>query len=218
MKYFFFSIFIFAFSLSAKEFSYLARSPEGLLMGDAYTAIADDEYTLFYNPAALGRNKGVNSTFINPTVGLPDVYNDLNKFQHFPSTAAGISNKIMEYPIYTQTGIFPTIKMAHFGMTLFADNKLSLVLHNAISPTVDLNYRYDRGFIAGAAYNYGTGAFSEKAKKRAKAKLNVGERYSFGFAVKHMNRQGVEDQFDLFGTTLLNSHECYRIKECLWIF
>ena len=28
-------------------------------MGDAFTAVADDEMTLFYNPAALGRHRGV---------------------------------------------------------------------------------------------------------------------------------------------------------------
>ena len=39
------------------EFKYLDRSEEGLLMGDAYTTLADDESVLFYNPAALGRNE-----------------------------------------------------------------------------------------------------------------------------------------------------------------
>jgi len=205
LKYFFFLLFLFLFSKAfAREFSYLARSPEGLLMGDAYTAIAADEYTLFYNPAALGRNKGVSSSIINPTFGLPNIYNDRDKFKNFPNTAAGIANKIMEYPIYLQTSAFPTLKMAQFGMTLFANNKTSLVLHNATHPSADLNYRYDRGFIAGFAINKGTGAYSEKAKKNSKSKMTAGERYSFGAAVKHMNRQGIQDNFDLFGTTLLN--------------
>lgn len=204
MKYFFLLL-IFLFSNAfAREFSYLARSPQALLMGDAYTAIADDEYTLFYNPATLGRNRGVSASIVNPAFGFPDLYHDQDKFKNFPKDAPGISNKIMEYPIYLQAGVFPTLKMAQFGMTLFANSKTSLVLHNAINPTVDLNYRYDRGFIAGFAINKGTGAFSDKAQKKAKAKLNAGERYSFGVAVKHMNRQGIDDQFDLFGTTLLN--------------
>lgn len=204
MKIFLFlNLFIFT-QAYAREFSYLARSPQALLMGDAFTAIADDEYTLFYNPAALGRNKGMSSSILNPTFGLPDVYHDLSKFQNFPTGAAAIANKIMEYPLYLQMGIFPTLKMAQFGMTLFANNKTSLVLHNATHPVVDINYRYDRGFIAGFAINKGTGAYSDKPRKVSKSKINTGERFSAGLAVKHMNRQGINDQFDLFGTTLLN--------------
>jgi hypothetical protein len=204
VKYISLLILLFSLELEAREFSYLARSPRALLMGDAYTAMADDEYTLFYNPAALGRNKGVSASSINPSFGLPDVYHDLSRFQKFPSTAAGITNKIMEYPIYMQTAAFPTLKLSHFGMTLFANNKTSLVLHNAIHPMVDLNYRYDRGFIAGFAYNVGTGAYSDKPKRNTRAKITTGKRLSTGVAIKHVNRQGVQNQFDLFGTTLLN--------------
>jgi len=204
VKYFLILFLFIQFSAEGKEFSYLARSPQALLMGDAFTAIADDEYTLFYNPAALGRNKGVSSSLINPAFGFPDVYHDLNRFQNFPNTAAGISAKIMEYPIYVQSGIFPTLKLAHFGITLLANSKTSLVLHNAVHPMLDLNYRYDRGFIMGFAYNVGTGAFSDKPKRATKAKINSGQRFSTGIAIKHINRQGIDNQFDLFGTKLLN--------------
>lgn len=59
MKFFVLLFLCLVSMLHAQEVNYLARSPRALLMGDAYTAIADDEFTLFYNPAALGRNKGV---------------------------------------------------------------------------------------------------------------------------------------------------------------
>ncbi|MFA7613273.1 MAG: hypothetical protein WCY48_03485, partial [Candidatus Caldatribacteriota bacterium] len=35
----------------------LMRSPKALLMGDAFTAVNDDSYTLFYNPASMARHK-----------------------------------------------------------------------------------------------------------------------------------------------------------------
>ena len=69
---------------------------------------------------------------------------------------------------------------------------------------LDLNYRYDRGFVMGFAYNIGSGAFSDKPKRNTRAKINVGKRFSTGFAIKHINRQGIDNRFDLFGTTLLN--------------
>ena len=190
--------------LHAQEANYLARSPRALLMGDAFTAIADDEFTLFYNPAALGRNKGVSFTFLDPTFGLTDALSELDRFKNFPSSAPLIANRIMDFPIYVQVGVFPTLKMGQFGFTLFANNKYSLVLRNATNPEMDINYKYDRGFIFGFAHNIGSGAFSSTAKKTTKTTTSEGNRLSVGMAIKHMNRQGLEGQFDLFGTTLLN--------------
>lgn len=194
-------------NLFAEEISYLARSPRALLMGDAYTAIADDEYTLFYNPAALGRNKGVSFNLIDPSFGLTDALSEMDRFNKFPSgpgSAPQIANRLMDFPIYLHAGIFPTLKMGQFGFTLFADSKTSLVLRNATNPIVDINYRYDRGFIFGFAHNIGTGAYSTKPRRNTKSTTSAGTRLSFGAGVKHMNRQGIDDQFDLFGTGLLS--------------
>lgn len=193
--------------LHAQEVSYLARSSRALLMGDAYTAIADDEFTLFYNPAALGRNKGVSLTLLDPTFGLTDALSELDRFKNFPSgdgAAPQIANRIMDFPIYLQAGIFPTLKMGQFGFTLFANSKSSLVLRNATNPELDINYKYDRGFIFGFAHNIGSGAYASRVKKSSKTTVSAGSRLSFGGAIKHMNRQGLQDQFDLFGTTILS--------------
>lgn len=198
---------IFSTSVFAQEVNYLARSPRALLMGDAYTAIADDEFTLFYNPAALGRNKGVSFTLIDPTIGITDALSEQDRFKNFPSgagAAPAITERIMDFPVYLQAGVFPTLKMGQFGFTLFANSKSSFMLRNATNPELDVNYRYDRGFIFGFAHNIGTGAYSSRIKKSSKTTVTAGTRLSFGFAVKHMNRQGLADQFDLFGTTVLN--------------
>lgn len=202
-----FAFFIFMISINsiAMEMSYLARSPQALLMGDAFTAIADDEYTLFYNPAALGRNKGVSFTPLAPSFGVTDPLTGIDRFKNFPSTATGIANRIMDFPIYLQASAFPTVKMAQFGMSLFLNNKTSMVLRNATHPMLDLNYNYDRGFVAGFAYNLGVGGTTKKGKRGKKSETSAGQRLSIGFAVKHLNRQGLEGQFDLFGTKLLNT-------------
>lgn len=197
---------LFSNYLFAKEASYLARSPRGILMGDAYTAIADDEYTLFYNPAILGRNKGVDITLLDPSIGLTNLYDDQERFKNFPkSDAPAIANRIMDLPIYVQASAFPTIKMAQFGFTFFLNSKTNIVLRNATHPMLDVNYSYDRGFITGFAFNLGSGAFMSKPKKNAKAKATSGQRTSVGFGLKHMNRQGLDAQFDLFGTSLLST-------------
>jgi hypothetical protein len=72
---------------------------------------------------------------------------------------------------------------------------------------LDINYRYDRGFVVGYGYNIiGNGAFTTKAsRKGSKSEVSAGRRLSLGASIKHMNRQGINNKFDLFGTTILSS-------------
>lgn len=211
-----FLFFLISTNLFSMEISYLARSPRALLMGDAYTAIADDEFTLFYNPAALGKNKGVSFTLLDPSFGTVDLLSEQNRFKNFPKgsgSAPLVAQRIMDFPIYLQAGAFPTLKMGQFGFTLFADSKASMVLRNATHPMLDANYRYDRGFVFGYAYNIGSGAFSTKAYKNKKSTTTAGSRFSIGASIKHMNRQGLQDQFDLFGTGLLSKINSGQTKD-----
>src|SRR6218665_1805616 len=104
------------FSAVGQEVSYIGRSPRAQLMGDAYTAVADDEYTLFYNPAALGRNKGVSFTPINPSFGGTNALKDTDKFKDFPKNdPSAIADRILNYPVSVQASVFPGLKMSSFG-------------------------------------------------------------------------------------------------------
>jgi hypothetical protein len=199
-----FFIFIFSCLSFSREVFYLARSPQALLMGDAFTAVADDEYTLFYNPAALGRNSKVSFTPFSPSFGLTDPLSGIDKFTNFPSTAPAIANKIMDFPIYLQFGAVPTVKMAHFGMSLFLNNQTSMVLRNSVHPVLDIKNNYDRGFIAGFAYNIGNGSLINDLASKKKT-VSAGERFTVAASVKSITRQGLDGQFDLFGTKLLST-------------
>lgn len=189
----------------ARELGYVGRSPRALLMGDAFTAVADDEFTLFYNPAALGRNKSVVLTPLNPNFTGTNVLEDLDRFKNFPKgNPSGVADKLLNFPLSLQASIFPGLKMANFGFNLFASSKTNIILRNAVHPILDLDYRYDRGFITGFAYNIGSGARASRIKKTSKSQIQSGRRLSIGGAVKFIKREGVDEQFDLFGTTLLN--------------
>ncbi len=200
-----FMLLLLAQCLFASEFNYLSRSPRGLLLGDAFTAIADDDYTLFYNPAALGRHKGVSLYPLNPVIGLTNALSEMDRFENFPSKdEAAIAERILGLPIYARAGIYPGLKMAQFGLTLFADNKTSIILRNAIHPQLDINYRYDRGFATGAAFNFGSGASYAKGKKNDRGAIIAGQRLSVGVGVKHVRREALDGEYSLMGTTLLS--------------
>jgi hypothetical protein len=95
----------------AQESHYLRRSPRGILMGDAYTAVADDEYTLFYNPAALGRHKGISVYFIDPEVSATNVLGEMDRFKNFPKRdAAAIADRIIGLLFIWVLEHFPGLK------------------------------------------------------------------------------------------------------------
>ncbi|MCF8060342.1 MAG: hypothetical protein K9K67_13655 [Bacteriovoracaceae bacterium] len=206
MRYFLTLLFFLSTLSLEAAFSYLNRSAEGLLMGDAFTAVADDEMTLFYNPAALGRNRGVSIVPLKPNFVLPDVLDkDLSfdnpsfgisdRFKNFPTDPAPIADRILGYPVYLEVGAAPAVKVMNFGFNLFAVSKTSMDVQNAIHPVLDVSYRLDRGFILGYAFTGGNGA---------KGKNPQGSTTSFGIGAKTMNRQGLDNTFDLFGTSLLD--------------
>jgi len=196
-------IFISSALWGAGETHYLQRSPQALLMGDAFTARADDEYGLFYNPASLGRTKGLSLTPINPDVGVTNALDELDRFKNFPKKdTAAIADRILGLPIYLRGGVAPNVKFAGFGLSLFASATTNLILRNAIHPILDVDYRYDRGFTMGYAYSWGT----PRKKKTKKEQINsTGVRTSIGAAVKHVRRSALSRQFDLFGTSILNT-------------
>lgn len=203
------------------EFSFLGRSTEGLLMGDAYTAIADDANTLFYNPAALARHNGVTITPINPSFTIPDVVEKdfsfdgasiglSKRFQNFPKEPDQVAERILGIPLYLQLGITPVIKMEHFAMNFFANSKTNMQLENFYHPTLQLDYRLDRGMMFGYAF---------VLNGNKKGKPTSGGLTSIGVGVKSVNRQGLKGRFDLTGTQLLqiieNSDNYKAIREGL---
>jgi hypothetical protein len=211
------TLFTYCQELFAKEFLYLARSPRALLMGDAYTAVADDEYTLFYNPAAMGRHTGIHISPINPKLELPDVlsknitrlkFSVDGKYKDWPKEPVGIVDRILGIPLHLGASVVPTIKFANFAFSWVNSSTTDITLRNAVHPTMDINYRYDRGFLIGGAIPLIGGGSKDSMKK-----------LSAGVTLKKLERSSLDGDFDLFGTELLeiieNSDSYKGIREGL---
>lgn len=190
---------LFCFIVEAGEFRYLMRNPRALLMGDAFTAVADDNYTLYYNPASLGQNDELQIYPLNGILGITNALDDMDRFSNFPSEATEIASRVMDYPIYTNLGTTPGLKIGGFGINLFANSTATIALRNQVHPFLDIDYRYDRGFIMGYAHSFGSGG------KRVKGRVTAGQRISVGASVKHITREGMDESFSFFGPELLNA-------------
>ena len=179
---------LFVFEAIAREDRYLGRSPRGLLMGDAYTALADDEYTLFYNPALLARHgtKGFSFWPINPSITVTNILKDPDQFNSTDSSTTGFADQFLGNPVHLGMNAAPGFKMGKFGITAIVNYATNFSLMNEVTPMLDIDHRFDKGFIAG----YGMVLSGDLA---------------MGMSVKYLQREGIYGTYNLVGKTMMDA-------------
>lgn len=194
-----FTLFLFTIEAFAYEASHGIRSPRGLLMGDAYTAMGTDEYTLFYNPASLGRHSHDFTLYpFNPQATGTNVLDDVKKYEDIPDTPNGVANLLMNEPLHAGVSIVPGFKFFNFGFSFIASESVDILVRNKIRPVMDVDYRSDRGFVIGGAIPLGSSRISGKKSKS-------GQMTSVGVGVKYIKRRGLLDTLAVTGTDVLDN-------------
>ncbi len=193
----FFSLLCISGSSFAFEYPYTFRSPEGLLMGDAYTAVNSDAFTLFYNPASLARHKNdFTLNPMNPQFGGTNVLTDMDRFTDLPTEAADLGDVLMDYPVNFSAGISPGFKLFNFGVSFIASESYNLLLRNQAHPMLDLDLRSDKGILIGFGIPLGPSRINRKSQ--------MGSQTSLGIGAKYLERTGVRDTLALAGPTVLD--------------
>lgn len=196
MKVLFFASLFFSINAFAFSEQTLVRSPKALLMGDAFTAVNDDSYTLFYNPASMARHK--KSFTLYPLQGYlsgSNVISDMDKFKDMPSEPAGVADLLMNYPVHASMGTAPGFKIFNFGFNVIAQDSYDALLRNKAHPMLDVDFKSDRGFIAGVGLPIGDGRLSPMG----------GQQTSIGVSAKYLTRQGIRDTLALTGPTMIGT-------------
>ena len=189
-------LFLLSTSAFAYEYPYTLRSPRGLLMGDAYTAVNDDEFTLFYNPASLARHNSDLTLYpINATVTGTNILSDSDRFKNFPSDPVAASDVLMNFPVHASGGVAPGFKLFNFGINFIANESYDALLRNNSHPMLDLDIRSDRGFVMGVGMPVGTSRLGKKSKS--------GSQTSLGLSTKYIERTGIKDTLALAGPTVI---------------
>lgn len=167
-------------------------------MGDAFTAVNDDDYTLFYNPASLGRHKhDLTLMPINPQGTGTNVLADADRFENFPTQPVPASRVLMDYPVHASAGISPGFKIFNLGVTFIANESYDLLLRNRAHPMLDLDLRSDRGVLFGVGIPLGSG--------RVNNKTTSGSQTNLGISGKSISRKGLRDTLALTGPTVVDS-------------
>ena len=166
-------------------------------MGDAFTAIADDEYTFFYNPAAMGRHYGLSFDVANPAVRVSNIYRQRDLVDDFPEDSPKtIRDRILGLPLHVAGVAMPGLKLYHYGLYGFVSMSTDISLENAIYPNMRVSHRLDRGLIVGGAYVIGEGIDFKRKQKKSKT--------SVGLSIKRIDRKTVmRRSLDLFSSESL---------------
>ncbi len=181
-------------ALAVEERS-LGKSPNGLLMGDAYTALADDDFTLFYNPALLARHKGFSLYPLNPSITATNIIKDPDRFSNTGTTTTSFADAAFNFPMHIGIDYSPGFKMGKFGMSAMVNYNTNFNLQNQVTPVLDIDHRFDRGFIAGYAHPL-YGSFTTG---------KGGEHLALGLSVKYIEREAIYNSYNLTGISLLDA-------------
>ncbi|RLA62281.1 MAG: hypothetical protein DRQ88_09065 [Epsilonproteobacteria bacterium] len=185
MRKFLICFIVFLSQANAREIIHLVRSSRALLMGDAFTSLSNDDYTLFYNPGALGENDGIHIYPINLSAASTNLLKseDRDRLQEIDKNDVNdIVKSLLDFPVFIGGGINPGLKLGNFGFNVILNGSARVNVRNATHPTAEIITRYDRGFVAGYALNFNSGAGVT----------------SIGLSAKYLWRDGQQGFYDLF--------------------
>ena len=127
-------------------------------MGRAYSAVADDGLSLYYNPAGLALVNKVDFQVLNvraetgsDVVAIASGSKKVGKSSNVASTLNGYAGQNLEGQIaeYTQ------ITVPNFAMGLNYNVHLDLDMENVVNPVSQMRYTKDLAFSVGTAFSAG---------------------------------------------------------------
>ncbi|MFM8270410.1 MAG: hypothetical protein ACKN9V_09510 [Pseudomonadota bacterium] len=140
-------------------------------MGNAFLALADDSTSIFYNPAALAKNKTFHMHLIDSQVLVDgmDTLDRLNKaiFKEETNNLINPNKQAMGF------GIKPTLITPYFGLSLYSQGFGFFKLNSLQDTNVDVFAFNDLGVAIGFG-------------------IPFTEYFSFGFGIKAVQRTSIE--------------------------
>ncbi|HET6466145.1 MAG TPA: hypothetical protein VLY20_03030 [Nitrospiria bacterium] len=150
----------------ADELPIFYKGIRPLGMGGAFTAVADDENAMFYNPAGLNSIKGFGGVgILNPYVeaskNIKSFYNDVKDVSNAQSDteqadlAATLLENWLGQHLHLRTGLFPNVTMHNFGIGFLGQATFDGEVHNPLGVnTLQLRGGYDLALVASGAYGF----------------------------------------------------------------
>ncbi len=135
-------------------------------MGGAFTAVADDENAMFYNPAGLNSIKGFGGlAVLNPLVeggsNTVQFAQDIRDVADAATTteqtqlAVALLKRWMGEHLHVRSAVFPNLTVHNFGIGVLGQATFDGEVHTVTgSDTLDVRGGYDLAGLASAAYGF----------------------------------------------------------------
>jgi hypothetical protein len=166
-------------SAFAREFGLLYRGARAQAMGNAFTAVADDEQTLFYNPAGLAGIQKFSLDLVSVNLDLSsELISSYPTFVNaFSDASVSSINTFIGKNLYARAQGTSILSFPGFAIAYIYDQQVALRLENQVFPQGLIGYQATRGV------QFGFGGRVLKLKRKR------GE-LRFGIAAKVLSRTG----------------------------
>ncbi len=147
----FIALIVVAFPATAAPIRTINSSTRALGMGDAFTALADDDSALFYNPAGLARVSGLNWKVFGVRAGGSG-YEALTKVQSLNSSSGEFSDAIQELygeHVSVSLGGSTIFTAPMFGFGIYNHADVTLKIDNPVNPKIYATAINDYGYVFG---------------------------------------------------------------------
>jgi long-subunit fatty acid transport protein len=138
----------------------LYDSVEAQGMGGAFTAVVDDEQSLYYNPAGLAGVQRPKLTYIDVQgqVAQETITTFSSSLSSFNHLSGDTLNAFMGKELFAQATMTPSFVLPGFGIGLIVDQQVALYPQNIALPSITLGYQTTNGVKVGYAYSFFPGA------------------------------------------------------------
>ncbi|MEN8247209.1 MAG: hypothetical protein ABFS43_20160, partial [Thermodesulfobacteriota bacterium] len=143
---------------AAQEYPSFYRGVRPLAMGGAFTAVADDEHAMFYNPAGLADISMVNLAVVNPLVGISE--DGLEMYQDLQDTdfetveeAEDFLRKYIGVQQHIRAAVNPYVgfNIADYGVMIagLGNGTINALPYDTLNPKLDVTVIGDYGLLGG---------------------------------------------------------------------
>lgn len=171
----------------AKAYPNFYRGVRPLGMGNAFTAVGDDENALFYNPAALAQISTLTVELLNPTFEASNSSYDLYKDSDDIDTnntgqVAELLRKYVGEPQHARISLFPHagFKVGKYGVMVgyFGQATLDAEIRDNAWPQAETTYIADHGPLVGLGRRIGASNMRIGATVKYLHRENLDEIYT----------------------------------------
>ncbi|MCM2279531.1 MAG: hypothetical protein NDJ89_15755 [Oligoflexia bacterium] len=124
----------------------LYRGARAQAMGNAFTALADDEQAIFYNPAGLaGIQKHAIHYFVSDLEISRDIIGNYQSLSTISSPSGDAMNAMMGKNTNGRAQLSPSFVMPNFGVAILLDQQFAVMAKNQALPNITLGYQATNG-------------------------------------------------------------------------